>query len=183
MCRYMWAPLTVLLMILATALGARGAGVEASKLAEVESAPTIKGDKYPGMERSRSELTPVNASAFLDLAARGNGVFPVVSPALVSTYESRALDELLGESIVLPGAAGEPSLPGVFSEFPSLGIRSQRDTLPGVAGNPQMLSSFAGHELFLDGRWSLEAGVQLPMFDDRPGLPEPEFIIQFRLQF
>lgn len=183
MCKYMWAPLTVLLMILATALGARGAGIEASKLAAVELTQPSDKERVLSMERSPAELTPVNASAFLDPAARGNGVFPVVSPALVSTYEARELDELLGEPIVLPGAAGEPSLPGVFSEFPSLGIRAQRESLPGLVGNPQMLSSFAGHELFLDGRWSLEAGVQLPMFDDLPGLPEPEFIIQFRLQF
>lgn len=179
----MWAPAAVLLMILATALGARGAGVEASNVVVVESAPPIETERVLRNERSRAELTPANASAFLDPAALGNGVFPVVSPALASTYEIRELDALLLEPIELPGPAALPSLPGVFREFPSLGIRAQRDSLPGVAGNPQMLSSFAGHELFQDGRWSLEAGVQLPMFDDRPGLPEPEFIVQFRLQF
>ena len=183
MCKQMWFPLAVLLMILATALGARGAGVEASNAAAIEAARPIAVEAHRSEESSRPELTPVNASAFLDLTALGNGVFPVVSPALASNYDSRELDSLLAEPIVLPGPAGEPTLPGVFREFPSLGLRAQRDTLPGVAGSPQMLSSFAGHELFLDGRWSFEAGVQLPLFDDRPGLPEPEFIVQFRLQF
>jgi hypothetical protein len=179
----MWAPLAVLLMVLATALGARGAGVEASNAAVMESTGSSESERGLDLERSRPELTPVNASAFLDLPSLGNGVFPVVSPQLASSYASRGIDALLLEPIVMPGPAGEPALPGVFREFPSLGIRAQRDSLPGVAGSPQMLSSFAGHELIRGGRWSLEAGVQLPIFDDLPGLPEPEFIVQFRLQF
>jgi hypothetical protein len=179
----MWAPLTVLLMILATALGARGAGVAASNgIAKESTKPSVE-ERALGFERSHAELTPVNASAFLDRAALGNGVFPVVRPALASSYEARDLDDFPLEPIVMTGATGEPTLPGVFSEFPSLGIRAQRDSLPGAAGSPRMLSSFARYELFHDGRWSLEAGVQLPMFDDVPGLPEPEFIVQFRLQF
>ncbi len=179
----MWAPLAVLLMILATALGARGAGVEASKHATSEPIEPSSEERAFGLVRSRAELTPVDASAFLDRSALGNGVFPVVQPELTSLFEARELDELLIRPIVQPDAVDEPSLPGVFGEFPSLGIRAERDSLPGVAGSPRLLSSFAGHELIRDGRWSLEAGVQVPLFDDRPGLPEPEFIVQFRLQF
>jgi len=183
MCVQMWAPVAVLLMILATALGAREAGVEASDLAISEPIEPSSEERTLGFGRSRAELTPVDASAFLDRSALGNGVFPVMQPELAAFFEARELDEMLLRPIVLPDAAGDASLQGVFGEFPSLGIRAQRDSLPGVAGSPMLLSSFAGHELIHDGRWSLEAGVQLPLFDDRPGLPEPEFIVQFRLQF
>jgi hypothetical protein len=179
----MWAPLAVLLMILATALGARGAGVEASNLADPETVEPTREKSALDSGRLRAELTPVDASAFFNRSALGNGVFPVVRPELDSFFEARELAELLLRPIVLPDSAGESTLPGVFSEFPSLGIRAQRDSLPGVAGSPRLLSSFAGHELFHDGPLSLEAGVQLPLFDDRPGFPEPEFILQFRLQF
>ena len=55
--------------------------------------------------------------------------------------------------------------------------------MPGVAGDPKLLSSFAGTPVLPSGRLSFEAGVRIPVFDDRPGLPEPELLLQFRLQF
>lgn len=174
----MWAPLAVVLMILATALGARGAGVEATDATELEidAAPAV-------LELAASHAEPVEASLLFSSPARGNGVFPVVPPEMGMSLNGRTFGDELLESIELSDAIGEPRLPGVFGEIPGLGVRAERDFLPGVAGNPQLLSSFAGRELFSDGRLSLEAGVQLPLFDDRPGLPEPEFIVQFRLQF
>lgn len=162
----MWAPVAVLLALVASAIGAIGGD-------DAESTPATAGTAVPAV-RPAMEL-----GLGLGVTPTDRGIVASEASARIEPVLPVETDDALER--ILAGA----SLPVINdgSTIPGVDLRMVQDALPGVAGDPKLLSSFAGRNLLESGRLSLEAGVQVPLFDDRPGLPEPEFLLQFRLQF
>ena len=121
----------------------------------------------PPVAMPAAAAAPVEA---IEQAVEADASFVVPSPQL------RALDQVLVDPI-------QPAVLDPLQTIPGLTLRTAQDAMPGVAGNPKLLSSFAATPVLPNGRLSFEAGVRIPVFDDRPGMPEPEFLLQFRLQF
>lgn len=168
----MWAPLAVLLMVVASAFGA----IDTELPGPV---PTVEWGTEVGRELPLDSATPTLAVATSASALIGEGkeAVPVGAASfVVPAPQLRELDQLLIDPI-------QPAVLDPLQTIPGFTLRTAQDAMPGVAGDPKLLSSFAGTPLMNDGRLSFEAGVQIPVFDDRPGLPEPEFLLQFRLQF
>jgi len=87
-----------------------------------------------------------------------------------------------GQPVALPTERkfqGLPQLSEVSWAFQDLDL----DSMPGVAGNPQLVRTVLGAHLIPGRRLSLEAGVQLPLFDDRPGMPSVEYLLHFGYRF
>ena len=171
----MWAPLAVLLMVFASALGALetepglAATEDEDATAGVELAlESASGSVLPLDEPLAAVLTPGSVQA-------AAAVTPIAASAMVAP-EPLGISEELVEPMALPPLAPERRIPG-------FDLRAERDALPGVAGDPRLLRSVAARPLLPSGRLTFEAGVQVPIFDDRPGMPEPEFLFGFRFQF
>lgn len=124
------------------------------------------------MAAPAAQLTP--AAAPVDTI--GQAVEAEAASMILPAPQLRMLDELLVDPI-------QPAVLDPLQTIPGVTLRTVQDGMPGVAGDPKLLSSFAGTPVLPSGRLSFEAGVRIPVFDDRPGLPEPELLLQFRLQF
>lgn len=173
----MWAPLAVLLMVVASAFGALDTELPGPVL-------TLNEWSEAGRELPLDPVSPTPMAASVALptpVAALVGMMMRVAEARVTSSvfpapQLRMLDEILVDPI-------QPATRNPLQTIPGVTLRAVKDGIPGVVGSPKLLSSFAGTPVLPSGRLSFEAGVQIPVFDDHPGMPEPEFLLQFRLQF
>lgn len=173
----MWAPLAVLLMVVASAFGALDTELPGP-------VPTVDERSEAGRELPLDPVspTPMATPAALPTPAAApvetmrQAVEAEAASFVLPAPQLRVLDEILVDPI-------QPAVLDPLQAIPGVTLRTVQDAMPGVVGDPKLLSSFAGTPVLPSGRLSFEAGVQIPVFDDRPGLPEPEFLLQFRLQF
>ena len=151
----MLASFPVLLMAFASAFGARDAELPGP-------APVVKWEEEVSWELF---LKPFGTLRMLK------------KPLSTSTDEEwRALSQVLVAPI-------KPIVRDPLQPIPGLTLRVAQDALPSVVGAPKFVSTFAGTPVLTSGPLSFEAGLQIPVFDDQPGRPEPEFLLQLRLQF
>lgn len=178
----MWAPVALFLMVVATAVGTLGgeAAPEAATFKAEDLRPESAGMRISLEPQLQASAVPasLNRSVLHAAEAAASNASRQVKAAMapLAVRESLASEDSVFRS-------AELALIESNSDSDLIEVLLDEQSLDGVTGSPQMFSTSLHRALTESGDIGVEAGLQLPLFDDRPGMPTPELVFGIRVRF